>query len=80
MKKTVLAVLSLFTTVNLFAQDTTTKPEEKKNPFTFSGYVDTYFFGNFNSPKSKSNLGASGYERAFDQKVGQFQLGLAQQK
>ena len=81
MKKSIFTVLSLFTVVNLFAQDTTIKPEEeKKNPITFSGYVDTYFFGNFNAPKSKSNLGASGYERAFDQKVGQFQVGLAQTK
>lgn len=81
MRKTIFTVLSLFTAVNVFAQDTTTKPEEeKKSPFTFSGYVDTYLFGNFNSPKSKSNLGASGYERAFDQRVGQFQLGLAQTK
>lgn len=81
MRKTIFTVLSLFTAVNLFAQDSTTKPEEEKtSPFTFSGYVDTYLFGNFNSPKSKSNLGASGYERAFDQRVGQFQLGLAQTK
>ncbi|MFY7912019.1 MAG: porin [Emticicia sp.] len=80
MRKSIFTVLSLFTAVNVFAQDATTKPEEKKSPFTFSGYVDTYFFGNFNAPKSKSNLGASGYERAFDQKVGQFQLGLAQTK
>ena len=81
MRKTIFTVLSLFTVVNIFAQDTTTKPEEeKKSPFTFSGYVDTYFFGNLNAPKSKSNLGASGYERAFDQKSGQFQLGLVQTK
>lgn len=80
MRKSFFTVLSLFTAVNVFAQDATTKPEEKKSPFTFSGYVDTYFFGNLNAPKSKSNLGVSGYERAFDQKVGQFQLGLAQTK
>ena len=80
MKKSILTVFSLFTLVSVSAQDTTTKPEEKKSPFTFSGYVDTYFFGNLNTPKSKSNLGASGFERAFDQKVGQFQLGLAQTK
>ena len=80
MRKSIFTVLSLFTVVNVFAQDATTKPEEKKNPFTFSGYVDTYFFGNFNAPKSKSNLGVSGFERAFDQKVGQFQVGLAQTK
>lgn len=81
MRKTIFTVLSLFAAVNLFAQDSTTKPEEeKKSPFTFSGYLDTYLFGNFNSPKSKSNLGASGYERAFDQKSGQFQVGLVQTK
>ncbi len=80
MRKSIFTVLSLLAVVNVFAQDATTKSEEKKNPFTFSGYVDTYFFGNFNAPKSKSNLGASGYERAFDQKVGQFQVGLAQTK
>ncbi|GAB2620980.1 porin [Emticicia sediminis] len=80
MRKSFFTVLSLFTVVNVFAQDATTKPEEKKSPFTFSGYVDTYFFGNLNAPKSKSNLGASGFERAFDQKAGQFQLGLAQTK
>lgn len=80
MRKSFFTVLSLFTAVNVFAQDATTKPEEKKSPFTFSGYVDTYFFGNLNAPKSKSNLGAAGYERAFDQKAGQFQLGLAQTK
>lgn len=80
MRKSFFTVLSLFAAANVFAQDATTKPEEKKNPFTFSGYVDTYFFGNLNAPKSKSNLGVSGFERAFDQKVGQFQVGLAQTK
>jgi hypothetical protein len=80
MNKSIFTVLSLFTVVNLFAQDATTKPEDKKSPFTFSGYVDSYFFGNLNAPKSKSNLGASGFERAFDQKVGQFQVGLVQTK
>jgi hypothetical protein len=80
MRKSFIAVFSLFVAASVYAQDATTKSEEKKSPFTFSGYVDTYFFGNLNSPKSKSNLGASGYERAFDQKVGQFQVGLVQTK
>lgn len=81
MKKTFFTVLSLLLTINIFAQDTTTKPEEeKKNPITFSGFVDTYFFGNLNAPKSKYNLGASGFERAFDYKSGQFQVGMAQTK
>lgn len=53
--------------------------------FTFSGYLDTYYFGNFNNPKSQSNLGLNGGEtpgtaRAFDQKAGQFGIGLIQAK
>jgi hypothetical protein len=84
MKKSFFTLFYLFS-ISLFAsEENPTKPakpaEEKKSPFTFSGYVDTYFFGNFNKPASKSNLGASGFERAFDQRVGQFQLGLAQTK
>jgi hypothetical protein len=35
---------------------------------------------NFNSPTNRSNLGTSGYERAFDQKSNQFSLGLVQTK
>ncbi|CCH51813.1 hypothetical protein BN8_00760 [Fibrisoma limi BUZ 3] len=52
--------------------------------FTFSGYLDTYYFGNFNNPKSQSNLGLNGEgfgnARAFDQKAGQFGIGLVQAK
>ena len=52
--------------------------------FTFSGYLDTYYFGNFNNPKSGSNLGLNGEgpgtARAFDQKAGQFGIGLVQAK
>ena len=81
MKKLIFTVLSLFSITTLKAQEsTTTTTEEKKNPLTFSGYVDTYFFGNLNNPASRSNLGASGFERVFDQKAGQFQVGLAQTK
>lgn len=58
--------------------DSTAKQEEGK--FTFSGYVDAYYFGNFNSPSSRSNLGVSGFERAFDQRAGQFGIGLVQTK
>ncbi|NBB21758.1 outer membrane beta-barrel protein [Runella sp. CRIBMP] len=53
--------------------------EEKKGTFTFSGYIDSYYIGNFNKPASRSNLGAY-YARAFDQKSGQFSLGLVQTK
>jgi hypothetical protein len=52
--------------------------EEAKSPLTFSGYVDTYYFANFNGVQS--NLGASGFERIFDQKANNFQVGLAQMK
>jgi Putative beta-barrel porin-2, OmpL-like. bbp2 len=52
--------------------------EEAKNPLAFSGYVDTYYFANFNGVQS--NLGASGFERIFDQKANNFQVGLAQLK
>jgi len=58
--------------------DSTAKQEEGK--FTFSGYVDSYYFGNFNRPASRSNLGVSLYERAFDQRAGQFGIGLVQTK
>ncbi len=81
MNKLLLTVFSFFAISAFASEENPKKPvEEKKSPFTFSGYVDTYFFGNFNKPMSKSNLGASGFERAFDQKVGQFQVGLAQTK
>ena len=79
MRKLIFTVLSLFSVAATQAQESTTTTE-KANPLTFSGYVDTYFFGNFNNPKSRSNLGASGFERIFDQKPGQFQVGLAQTK
>lgn len=59
-----------------FAQE----KEAERSKFTFSGYVDSYYLFNGNSPQSRSNLGVSGYERAFDQRSGQFSLGLVQTK
>ncbi len=53
--------------------------DDTKSPFTFSGYVDSYYIGNFNRPLSRSNSGASN-ARAFDITSGQFQLGLVQTK
>ncbi len=66
------------------AQDVTVdsakpKEEENKGKFTFSGYIDSYYLGNLNKPKSRSNLGASN-ARAFDITAGQFSLGLVQTK
>lgn len=64
----------------------TTRPkaDDETGKFTFSGYMDTYYFGNFNNPRSQSNLGLSGENvgnaRAFDQRAGQFGIGLVQAK
>jgi hypothetical protein len=54
--------------------------ETPKSPFTFSGYIDSYYMGNLNSPASRSNVGLSGTARAFDIRSGQFSLGLVQTK
>jgi hypothetical protein len=51
-----------------------------KSPFTFSGYIDSYYFENTNNPKGMTNLGQAGNERAFDQRSGTFGLGLVQTK
>ncbi|MBD2756064.1 porin [Spirosoma validum] len=82
MKKAVLLIGSLFFGLAVQAQDSTSATPGK---FTFSGYMDTYYFGNFNNPRSQSNLGLSGpgvpgTARAFDQKAGQFGIGLIQAK
>jgi hypothetical protein len=76
MKKTILTLaLSTFGFLGFSQEKETEAPK-----FTFSGYIDSYYFLNFNSPTNRSNLGASGYERAFDQKSSQFSLGLVQTK
>ena len=76
MKKTLITLFSLFLAVPAFTQD----KEEDKGKLTFSGYIDSYYVLNFNNPTDRSNLGASGTARAFDQKSGQFSLGLVQTK
>lgn len=78
MKHLYLTVLALFTIGTAMAEESPKKTTEDKNPLTFSGYVDTYYQYNFNGVKS--NLGASGFERVFDQKANNFQVGLAQFK
>lgn len=81
MKKVNLLLGSLLFGLAVQAQDSTTATPGK---FTFSGYMDTYYFGNFNNPRSQSNLGLNGSiagnARAFDQKAGQFGIGLIQTK
>ncbi|MBB5283229.1 hypothetical protein HNQ92_001355 [Rhabdobacter roseus] len=58
------------------AEDTK-EEDEQKGAFSFSGYLDSYYIGNFNRPASRSNMGVAN-ARVFDQVSGQFQLGLAQ--
>ena len=77
MKKILLLISSLFVGFSVQAQDSTTATPGK---FTFSGYMDTYYFGNFNSPPDQLNIGVLGGARAFDQRAGQFGVGLIQAK
>lgn len=76
MKKSLTTLFSLLLSISAFSQEKT----EDKGKFTFSGYIDSYYMLNFNNPKDRSNLGASGTARAFDQKANQFSLGLVQTK
>jgi hypothetical protein len=68
-----IGIFAIFSFAN--AQDSTATD---KGEFTFSGYVDTYYFTNFNKPSDRSNLGNSGVSRGFDRYVDQFQLGMVQ--
>ncbi|OIN57344.1 porin [Arsenicibacter rosenii] len=81
MKKIFLLAACFMGAFSVKAQDSTGTDSGK---FTFSGYMDTYYFGNFNNPKSQSNMGlnalGSSNARAFDQKSGQFGIGLIQAK
>ncbi len=73
MKKIVFSVLSILSAFVASAQ------EESASPLTISGFVDTYYFANTNGVSGKyANLGASGFERIFDQNANSFQVGLAQ--
>ncbi len=56
------------------------KAGEDTGKFTFSGYLDFYYFGNFNNPQDRMNTGVNGSARSFDQRAGQFQLGIVQAK
>jgi hypothetical protein len=76
MKKTIITFALCTLSLLGFSQE----KEAESSKFTFSGYIDSYYFLNFNSPSNRSNLGVSGYERAFDQKSSQFSLGLVQTK
>ncbi len=75
MKKLSITLFSLVLLVaqSAFAQEEVAEAAETKGDLTISGYVDTYYFANFNKPKSNTNQG-----RIFDIPSGQFNLGLVQ--
>ena len=50
----------------------------EKGKLSISGYIDSYYFTNFNNPASRDNMGVSGVGRGFDRKVDQFSLGMVQ--
>jgi hypothetical protein len=52
--------------------------EAEDGALTVSGYLDSYYFTNFNNPASRDNMGQSGVGRGFDRRVDQFQLGMVQ--
>ncbi|MEY2705240.1 MAG: hypothetical protein RL407_1302 [Bacteroidota bacterium] len=54
------------------------KVEEEKKELSISGYIDSYYFTNFNRPASRDNMGVSGVGRGFDRKADQFALGMVQ--
>ena len=83
MRKTFLLLSALVCAVNVYAEDPVTAPKAEGDgagKFTFSGYIDSYYLANLNKPASRLNLGAAANARAFDQRAGQFSLGLIQTK
>lgn len=75
-KSKLVSVALLLTSGVVFSQADTTKKEEGK--LSISGYLDSYYFTNFNHPLSQDNMGQSGVGRGFDRKVDQFNLGMVQ--
>jgi hypothetical protein len=60
-------------------KDEAKKAEEQEDgTLSISGYLDSYFFHNFNNPASRDNMGQSGVGRGFDRRVDQFALGMVQ--
>ncbi|HMJ70661.1 MAG TPA: outer membrane beta-barrel protein [Cyclobacteriaceae bacterium] len=60
-------------------EDVKKEKEEEEGPkFSVNGYLDSYYFTNFNKPASRDNMGISGVGRGFDRRVDQFQLGMIQ--
>jgi hypothetical protein len=80
MKKTLYSLATFLAVAFQSQAQEAADSSDTKGTFTFSGYVDTYYFKNLNNPLSGYNYGSSGFARVFDQKEGQFQLGLVQTK
>ncbi len=53
-------------------------PVKEEGKLSISGYLDSYYFTNFNNPSTRDNMGQSGVGRGFDRRVDQFQLGMVQ--
>ena len=60
------------------AEEKKKEEEKEEGKMTISGYLDSYYFTNFNKPASRDNMGQSGVGRGFDRRVDQFQLGMVQ--
>ena len=54
------------------------KKEEEEGKLSVNGYLDSYYFHNFNNPSTRDNMGQSGVGRGFDRRVDMFQLGMVQ--
>ena len=76
LKSKLLSIALLFASGLTFSQADTTKNEEGK--LSINGFIDSYYFTNFNHPLSQDNMGQSGVGRGFDRKVDQFNLGMVQ--
>jgi Putative beta-barrel porin-2, OmpL-like. bbp2 len=59
-------------------EGTKAKQEEEGGKLSVNGYLDSYYFTNFNKPASRDNMGISGVGRGFDRRVDAFQLGMVQ--
>ena len=76
LKSKLLSISLLFASGLTFSQADTTKKDEGK--LSINGFIDSYYFTNFNHPWSQDNMGQSGVGRGFDRKVDQFNLGMVQ--
>lgn len=71
MKRTFYMALGLaLASFPTFAKKDKTTDSTSTGKMVMSGYVDTYYFKNFNNPLSGGNATNSGFERIFDQKEG----------